>query len=497
MSTQPTTLRPVDPGTLDVKHSAFPYQAAAAREAKRLSYVGLFHEQGLGKTKIALDLAISWLVESVVDSVLVVTKKSLVENWEREIRIHTHLRPTVLGQDRNANFFAFNRPSRLYVTHYEVVNSQKGRFRLFAQSRQLGVILDEAQRIKNPATLAARALHDLAPLFPRRVAMTGTPVANRPYDLWSLVYFLDLGASLGESFEKFKAATELPSTGDRRSRVATFEKTLSRVSAKIRPFTIRETKNSAMLELPEKDIRYTRVDLEPAQADLYMAYRNELAAEVIRENVLHIDSAESILKRLLRLVQVASNPRLVDESYDATSSKLLRLEELLRSRSRSGPKAIVWTNFTGNVSAVAQKFRDLQPAEVHGRRPVAERNRDIRRFLEDRACRLLVATPGAAKEGLTLTVADYAVFLDRSFSLDDYLQAQDRIHRISQTRPCLIEILLATGTVDEWVDELLEAKHLAASLAQADMSLSAYRARATYDFSETLHQILGIRSATE
>ena len=497
LSTQPRALQPVDPGTLNVKHSAFPYQAAATREAKNLPYVGLFHEQGLGKTKIALDLAISWLVGGVVDSVLVVTKKSLVENWRRETGIHTHLRPTVLGQDRKANFFAFNRPSRLYVTHYEVVNSQKGRFRLFAQARQLGVILDEAQRIKNPTTLAAKALHDLAPLFPRRVVMTGTPVANRPYDLWSLIYFLDLGASLGDSFDRFKAATDLPSSGHAGPRVRTFEKALSRISAKIRPFTIRETKNSSALQLPEKDILYTRVDLEPAQADLYMSYRDELAAEVVREDVLHVDSAESILKRLLRLVQVASNPRLVDESYDATASKFSRLRELLRVRATSGPKAIVWTNFTENVSAVARSFPDLQPAEVHGRRPVAERNRDIRRFVEDPACRLLIATPGAAKEGLTLTVADYAVFLDRSFSLDDYLQAQDRIHRISQTRPCLIEVLLAAGTVDEWVDELLEAKHLAASLAQADMSLAEYRARATYDFSQTLHQILDIRSSSE
>ena len=78
-----------------------------------------------------------------------------------------------------------------------------------------------------------------------------------------------------------------------------------------------------------------------------------------------------------------------------------------------------------------------------------------------------MATPAAAKEGLTLTVANHAVFYDRSFSLDDYLQAQDRIHRISQSRPCFITNLTARNTIDEWVDVLLAAKHLAAQLGQA------------------------------
>lgn len=68
---------------------------------------------------------------------------------------------------------------------------------------------------------------------------------------------------------------------------------------------------------------------------------------------------------------------------------------------------------------------------------------------------MLIATPAAAKEGLTLTVANHAVFYDRSFSLDDYLRAQDRIHRISQTRTCFVTNLIASHSIDEWVDVLL------------------------------------------
>ena len=131
-------LRVRDQVPLSGKHAALPYQAEAVRVIRNLEYAALFHEQGLGKTKMALDLALYWLVSGIVDSVLVVTKKALIENWEREIRFHIHLRPIVVGQDRRSNFFAFNRPGRLYLSHYEVMHSERGRFQLFAQSTALG-----------------------------------------------------------------------------------------------------------------------------------------------------------------------------------------------------------------------------------------------------------------------------------------------------------------------------------------------------------------------
>ena len=132
----------------------------------------------------------------------------------------------------------------------------------------------------------------------------------------------------------------------------------------------------------------------------------------------------------------------------------------------------------------------MHPARVHGGRSLAEREEYLQKFTKDSDCGILVATPGAAKEGLTLTVADHAVFFDRTFSLDDYLQAQDRIHRISQTKECLVENITASGTIDEWVGELLSAKEFAAQLAQGDISIDEYREKATYAFNRVLVEIL-------
>ena len=106
-------------------------------------------------------------------------------------------------------------------------------------------------------------------------------------------------------------------------------------------------------------------------------------------------------------------------------------------------KVIIWTSFVDNVEWLCWKLEKYQPCKIHGSIAIDDRNNSIKRFKIDPSCQIMIATPGAAKEGLTLTVANYAIFYDRSFSLDDYLQAQDRIHRISQTQKCTVINLIA------------------------------------------------------
>lgn len=89
---------------LQAKREAFLHQLDALEAIKDLPYAAVFHEQGLGKTKIGLDLALSWLARDVLDSVIIVTKKGLIENWRGEIATHSHLTPRIIGQDRSANF---------------------------------------------------------------------------------------------------------------------------------------------------------------------------------------------------------------------------------------------------------------------------------------------------------------------------------------------------------------------------------------------------------
>ena len=481
---------------LAARHHGYAFQVEAVEAVKDLPFAALFHEQGLGKTKIGLDLALDWIKRQIVDSVLIVTKRGLVTNWTDELKAHTYLSARVLTQNRSANFFSLNSPSRLYLTHYEAVKSEERRLALFLKTRRVGVILDEAHKIKNPQSGISQTLHRLAIGFVRRIIMTGTPIANRPFDLWSQIYFLDQGKALGTDFEQFRKRLDL--TNDLwadDAKQAEFESGLAEVFAKIRAFAVRETKNSAGIELPEKLIQNLFIEMEREQRALYERYRTDLCASVTRDGVIVEDDAEELLKRLLRLVQIASNPLLVDQSYKETPGKFPRLLQLIEDSVEAGAKLIIWTNFVDNARWLSKKLSHFGVATVHGDLSIGERETSIREFKTENGCRLLIATPGAAKEGLTLTVANRAVFYDRSFSLDDYLQAQDRIHRISQTQACLVWNLLGRGTVDEWVESLLVAKRLAAQLAQADISADQYRIAANYDFGRIVREILGMEKA--
>ena len=121
---------------------------------------------------------------------------------------------------------------------------------------------------------------------------------------------------------------------------------------------------------------------------------------------------------------------------------------------------------------------------------IEERKKSVDVFKKDDACKVLFATPQAAKEGLTLTVANHVVFYDRGFNLDDYLQAQDRIHRISQKKKCYVYNIMLENSIDEWVDKLLEAKQYAASLAQGDISIDQYEKNIDYSYGEIIKEIL-------
>lgn len=477
---------------LDAKYKAFPYQEEATDFVASRDYAAIFHEQGLGKTKIAVDVMLRWLQRKEVDTVLVFTKKGLIANWIREFQAHSQLTPLVITENSTKNYYVFTTPTRLVLSHFEAAKKESKRFHAWLSSRRVGVIIDESAKIKNPEASLTQVFFELAPLFTKRVIMTGTPVANRPYDIWAQVYFLDEGNSLGHDFTGFKRETDL--TADLlqdEQAFAAYQRRLEGINSRIADFSIRETKDGGRIVLPSKEFQRIECSWEPAQFELYRQVREELRAVVVRDGQLVEEDQESILKRLLRLVQIASNPVMIDESYTAEPGKFEPLYHLLTDITRQGEKAIVWTNFNDNCEWLVKKLSVFGAHPLNGRMPMEKRNSVVKWFLENSEDQVLVATPGAAKEGLTLTVANHVIFYDRTYSLDDYLQAQDRIHRVSQTKTCYVYNMLMVDSVDEWVDCLLEEKRLAAQLTQGDIDARAYSERATLGFFEILQRILG------
>ena len=475
---------------LMAKHDAFPYQHEAFLEIKDKPYAAIFHEQGLGKTKIAIDLLLYWLEKKDIDTVLIVTKKTLVQNWINEFDTHTNLKPKTLDCKKGSNFYVLNSPARIIITNFETISGEKDRLSLYLKTRNVAIIIDESTKIKNPDSKLTQDFFELSPLFKIRVIMTGTPVANRPYDIWSQIFFLDQGESLGGDYNEFKyncdLSNDLEGNEERRT---LFEDSISHIFEKIRKFSVRETKNSGIITLPSKIYHDVTIGFEKLQQEMYEQVRTEMEILLRRGDESFLDESTDTIKRLLRLVQITSNPRLIDDTYDAVSAKEMLLDRTIEQILKRGEKAIIWSIFTDNVDSFCKKYNNFHSVKITGKMSVEERNRSVKVFKEGNAL-LLFATPQSAKEGLTLTVANNAVFYDRGFNLDDYLQAQDRIHRISQTKDCHIYNLMVDNSVDIWIDYLLKAKQQAAFLAQGDISATQYKNVADYSFANIVREIL-------
>ena len=189
-------------------------------------------------------------------------KKTLVANWKSEFETHTNLRPKVLDTSKRSNYFVMNSAARVIVTNFETISTEKDRMRLFLKTRNVAIIIDESTKIKNPESKLTQDFFDISPLFKIKVIMTGTPVANRPYDIWSQVYFVDSGDSLGKDFSEFKAtcdlSNDLHSSEEKRRK---FEDTVSSIYNKIKNFSVRETKNSGIITLPSKIYHEVTVSL--------------------------------------------------------------------------------------------------------------------------------------------------------------------------------------------------------------------------------------------
>jgi SNF2 family DNA or RNA helicase len=427
--------------------------------------VPLFDEQGLGKSKIVIDALCRNMNEKTIDGALIICKKSLLYMWKDEIQKHSNLIPIVLDGSKTQRGHGLVTYGHFYIANYESMIQETEFIELLLKQRKFAIVLDESQKIKNPTSKTTRAIISLRGLAEKRIIVTGTPIANRPEDLWSQFYFLDGGVLLGGDFDTFKNQFKVNLKGAQD--MTQFEASLKSLKETLGPVSIRRTKD--VLELPEKVYENITAELAPKQRIVYDTARSELYYEISGSDGEKIEEEiDNYLVKLLRLTQIASNPGLLDIQYNEEPGKFKVLDGIVREVVERKEKAIVWTSFIGNIRTLRNRFREKGAQMLFGEIPILERQNIVKKFMEDERCKLLIANPAAAKEGLTLTSANNAVYLDRTFKMDDYLQSQDRIHRITQTKPCKIFKIVARNTIDEYTDEILEKKELIAKYTLSD-----------------------------
>jgi SWI/SNF-related matrix-associated actin-dependent regulator 1 of chromatin subfamily A len=440
---------------------ALPHQDEGTQFLKEREAAALFDEQGLGKSKQLIDAITRQCQEGTLDAALIICPNTIKTTWGEEIDQHADLRYAVFGSGQKARRVAFRSlKASFYVINYEAVAAELPSLRALLRFKRTALVLDESHRIKTPNARVTRAIHSLRQEAARRYIMTGTPVANKPEDLWSQVFFLDDGRALGTSFRAFRERFCTPEGGYTH---------VDELRERLASVCLRREKEGT-IELPPKTFTYVSVTLAGEQLRMYEELRQRLELWIRDLSGSEIlSNAENILTRLVRLAQLASNPALLDSAYVETPAKIRALDELLRGYlSEPTEKVIIWTSFVDNIRSLLQRYARYKPVALHGEMDPRSRNAAVSAFKRSAAVRLMIANPAAAREGLTLTQARTAIYLDRTFNLVDFLQSQDRIHRLSQENACEIVILNAQGTIDEFIDFTLAQKHRLAKYTQSD-----------------------------
>src|SRR5258708_6468913 len=300
---------------------SLPHQEEGIRFLRERTSAALFDEQGLGKSKQLIDAIGSDIAEEVLAGALIVCPNTLKTTWAEEIEKHSTLRYAVFGAGRNARRQAFRSlRAQFYVINYEAVASELASLRALLRFKRMALVLDESHRIKTPQASVTKALHALRSEAAKRVIMTGTPIANKPEDIWSQLFFLDGGLSVGTTFADFR---------DRYCTRAGGYVNMDDLRDRIAEVSLRRQKAQA-LSLPDKTIVRVPVALSGSQLRMYNQMRDELMLWVKDLSGADVVTyAENILARLVRLAQLASNPGLIDTSYSQTPPKLTTLATVL------------------------------------------------------------------------------------------------------------------------------------------------------------------------
>lgn len=421
----------------------------------------LADDMGLGKTvqTIALLLREKELVEAAGPALLV-CPTSVVGNWQRELaRFAPSLRVLVHhGTDRirGAGLEDAVRNCDVVISSYALLHRDAEDLQAIAWS---GVILDEAQNIKNPGSKQSQAARRLQAGY--RIALTGTPVENHPGDLWSIMDFLNPGF-LGPA-ARFRRQFTIPIQINRDAAAA------ERLRSLVQPFVLRRVKTDRAIisDLPEKVEMKVFCSLSREQATLYEAVAQDMMRR-LEEAEDDMQRRGLVLATLTRLKQVCNHPAqfLADGSpLEGRSGKLDRLVEMLEEAVDEGDASLVFTQFAEMGELLSRHLESRLGAAVpflHGGTPRAARERMIAGFQQPDGPPIFVLSLKAGGIGLNLTRANRVFHFDRWWNPAVEDQASDRAYRIGQLRTVHVHKLVTAGTLEERIDAILEEKRAVA-----------------------------------
>jgi superfamily II DNA or RNA helicase len=448
---RPETIPPVVCGS-DFKAVLREYQKRGLGWLYTMKQLGLgaclADDMGLGKT-IQVIALLANVFATKEEKVLLVVPASLISNWTAEItKFAPNLKYYVIHPQENKNSVApVNCGGGIYITTYGMLV----RLEWLLKTEWDLLILDEAQAIKNPGTKQTKTVKQLKTRS--RIAMTGTPVENRLADLWSIFDFLNQGLlGSAKEFTIFTKKLQKSPGG------------YAKLKQVVAPFILRrlKTDKNVITDLPEKIEMKTYATLTKKQAALYGAAVVELQNKL--ELSKGIERKGLVLAALMKFKQLCNHPDqyLGQAGYlENESGKYVRLREICETIAAKRERVLVFTQFkeiTAPLAAFLTTVFHHQGLILHGETPVVKRKKIVAKFQGHEYVPFMVLSIKAGGVGLNLTAANHVVHFDRWWNPAVENQATDRAFRIGQQRNVVVHKVITQGTVEEKIDQMIEAK---------------------------------------
>ncbi|XTZ19311.1 MAG: DEAD/DEAH box helicase [cyanobacterium endosymbiont of Rhopalodia fuxianensis] len=418
----------------------------------------LADDMGLGKTPQLLAFLLHLKAQKMLNKpVLLVCPTSVLNNWEREVQKFSPTLSTLIHHGENRmkgkSFAKIVKNKHLVFTSYPLVYRDT---ETLEKVEWKGLVLDEAQNIKNPQAKQSQAVRRLKTEF--RVALTGTPVENRLSELWSILDFLNPGFLGNQQFFQRRFAEPIEKYGDRES--------IQILRSLVRPFILRRLKSDQDIiqDFPKKQEMNVFCGLSPEQGRLYQKLVDNSLHEL--EDKTGIQRQGIIFSLLIKLKQICNHPaQFLKEKQlriSERSGKLMRLEAMLEELIEEDNRVLIFTQFSewGKLlQPYLQKKFSQDVLFLYGATRREKRQEMIDRFQNDpNGPAIFILSLKAGGTGLNLTRANHVFHIDRWWNPAVENQATDRAFRIGQKRNVQIHKFICTGTLEEKINDLLESK---------------------------------------
>ena len=423
-------------------------------------------EQGLGKTKQVIDIAIAKKMKYGYKHCLIICGvNGLKWNWREEIKTHSNEESFILGQrlkrgklvigstqdkinDLDVLLTSPETISEYFlITNVESLRNEDivAKLGQLCENKSIGIVAaDEVHKMKNPTSQQGKGFLKINSEC--KIAMTGTPLMNTPLDLFIILKWLGFEKHSFYAFKNHHCVM-----GGFGGYEVIGYKNMGELQEQLDTIMLRRLKEE-VLDLPEKTYIDEYVEMKGKQEQIYKEVTMEIKA-----NIDQISIAPNPLAELIRMRQATGYTGILSSTIQE-SAKLDRMEELIEDAVENGKKVVVFSNWTQMTDEIVHRIiykMKLNCARITGQTPDTDRQVLVDQF-QDGKFDVMVGTIGALGTGVTLTAGTVEIFLDEPWNKALKNQAEDRCHRIGQNNNVTIYTLLTKNTIDERIHELVE-----------------------------------------